>query len=81
MSGGLEPDLSNLTLPGGLSPAGLMAALGAPAESHGMWKCQEGLPGMDTGIWEDTLDKDGSDIQQLCIDPCEALAVHIVNFS
>ena len=36
MSGGLEPDLSNLTLPGGLSPAGLMAALGAPAESHGM---------------------------------------------
>lgn len=36
VSGGLEPDLSNLTLPGGLSPAGLMAALGAPAESHGM---------------------------------------------
>ena len=34
-AGGLEPDLSNLTLPGGLSAAGLMAALGAPAECHG----------------------------------------------
>lgn len=32
IEGGLEPDLSNLTLPGGLSAAGLMAALGAPAE-------------------------------------------------
>ena len=35
-AGGLEPDLSNLTLPGGLSAAGLMAALGAPAECHGV---------------------------------------------
>jgi len=35
-AGGLEPDLSNLTLPGGLSAAGLMAALGVPAECHGV---------------------------------------------
>lgn len=34
IEGGLEPDLSNLSLPGGLSPSGLLSALGGPLQSQ-----------------------------------------------